>query len=92
MEQLGSGKLSSHRHESGSGIADECVEGKKGDLPMFILKVAYDGYNHQFRLIDRGLSHMFQDGEVYLLVVDFFPEPADGMDLIEFRDTDIGNA
>jgi hypothetical protein len=41
---------------------------------MFLVKVAYDGCKQQFRLVDHQLSNMFEDGEMYLLVVDFLPE------------------
>ena len=41
---------------------------------MFFIKVAYDACNQQFRLMDPELSHMFEDGDTYMLIVDFFPE------------------
>ncbi|HYR87365.1 MAG TPA: hypothetical protein VE422_24995 [Terriglobia bacterium] len=41
---------------------------------MFIIKVAYDASSQQFRLTDPQLAHMFADGDMYLLVVDFFPQ------------------
>jgi hypothetical protein len=40
---------------------------------MFIVKVAWDARNQQFRLLDPKLVNMFEDGDMYLLVVDFFP-------------------
>ena len=40
---------------------------------MFIVKVAWDARNQQFRLMDQKLSNMFEDGDMYLLVVDFLP-------------------
>lgn len=44
---------------------------------MFIVKVAWDANNQQFRLMDQKLAKMFEDGDLYLLVVDFFPQPSD---------------
>ncbi len=60
---------------------------------MFVVKVAYDAYNQQFRLIDQKLAHMFEDGDMYLLVVDFFPQEAevDGQ-LIDMNQADMGHA
>jgi len=44
---------------------------------MFIVKVAWDARNQQFRLMDQKLSNMFEDGDMYLLVVDFFPNESE---------------
>ena len=41
---------------------------------MFIVKVAWDAEHQQFRLMDQKLANMFEDGDMYLLVVDFFPQ------------------
>jgi len=60
---------------------------------MFMVKVAYDAYNQQFRLMDQKLGHMFEDGEMYLLVVDFFPQHTDiDSDYLDLRQADIGHA
>ena len=60
---------------------------------MFLVKVAYDAYNQQFRLIDQKLAHMFEDGEMYLLVVDFLPQHAEvGGEYFDLRQADIGHA
>jgi hypothetical protein len=40
---------------------------------MFIVKVAWDARNQQFRLMDSKLAQVFEDGDMYLLVVDFCP-------------------
>lgn len=40
---------------------------------MILVKVAYDAYNQQFRLVDQTHARIFDDGEVYLVAVDFFP-------------------
>ena len=60
---------------------------------MILVKVAYDAYNQQFRLIDQKLANMFQEGDMYLLVVDFFPQEAevDGQ-FIDMNQADIGHA
>jgi hypothetical protein len=44
---------------------------------MFIVKVAWDARNQQFRLMDQKLSNMFEDGDMYLLVVDFLPHESE---------------
>jgi hypothetical protein len=44
---------------------------------MFIVKVAWDAHNQQFRLMDHKLASMFEDGDMYLLVVDFLPQESD---------------
>jgi hypothetical protein len=61
---------------------------------MFIVKVAWDAQNQQFRLMDRKLSHMFEDGDMYLLVVDFFPREMDATEgqFIDLDQADIGHA
>jgi hypothetical protein len=37
---------------------------------MVLIKVQYDGYNRQFKLIDRELAHVLDDGETYMLIAD----------------------
>ena len=61
---------------------------------MFVVKVAYDAYNQQFRLLDQKLAHMFEDGDMYLLVVDFFPEAEAEIDgqFIDMNQADMGHA
>ena len=60
---------------------------------MFIVKVAWDAQNQQFRLMDRKFSHMFEEGDTYLLVVDFFPqETALDDQFIDLDQADIGHA
>lgn len=44
---------------------------------MFIVKVAWDARHQQFRLMDSKLAHVFEDGDMYLLVVDFCPPDID---------------
>lgn len=60
---------------------------------MFIVKVAWDARNQQFRLMDQKLASMFEDGDMYLLVVDFFPQESsvDG-DFIDLDQAEMGHA
>ena len=60
---------------------------------MFIVKVAWDSRNQQFRLMDQKLASMFEDGDMYLLVVDFFPQESsvDG-DFIDLDQAEMGHA
>jgi hypothetical protein len=60
---------------------------------MFIVKVAWDAQNQQFRLIDNKLAKMFEDGDMYLLVVDFFPQESalDGQ-FIDLDQAEMGHA
>jgi len=60
---------------------------------MFIVKVAWDARNQQFRLMDEKLAHMFEDGDMYLLVVDFFPQDTSTDDqFIDLDHADIAHA
>ena len=55
---------------------------------MFIVKVAWDARNKEFRLMDSKLTHMFEDGDMYLLVVDFCPPATDNDTDGQFIDLD----
>ena len=37
---------------------------------MVLIRVEYDAYNRQFKLLDRELAHALDDGETYVLVAD----------------------
>ena len=37
---------------------------------MVLIKVQYDGYNRQFKLLDRELVHALVDGEIYMVLAD----------------------
>jgi hypothetical protein len=37
---------------------------------MVLIKVQYDAYNRQFKLIDRELARTLEDGETYVLIAD----------------------
>ena len=60
---------------------------------MFIVKVSWDARNQQFRLMDPKLAHMFEEGDTYLLVVDFYPQDASVDEgFIDLDHADIGHA
>ena len=60
---------------------------------MFIVKVSWDAQNQQFRLMDQKLAYMFEDGDMYLLVVDFFPQASDGDgQFIDLDQAEMGHA
>ena len=37
---------------------------------MTLIKVQYDGYNRQFKLLDRDLVGQLEDGTTYLVIAD----------------------
>jgi len=37
---------------------------------MVFIKVQYDAYNRQFKVIDRELARILEDGETYMLIAD----------------------
>jgi len=37
---------------------------------MVLIRVQYDAYNRQFKLIDRELARTLEDGETYMLIAD----------------------
>jgi len=59
---------------------------------MFIVKVCWDAHNQQFRLIDQKLANMFDDGDVYLVVVDFFPQTQGEGQFIDLDQAEMGHA
>ena len=60
---------------------------------MVIVKVAWDARNQQFRLMDQKMSHLFEDGDMYLLVVDFLPQDSDADEqLIDLDQAEMGHA
>ena len=62
---------------------------------MFIVKVAWDARNQQFRLMDSKLAHMFEDGDMHLLVGDFCPPSLDADidgQFIDLDQAEIGHA
>ena len=63
------------------------------EAPMFIVKVAWDASNQHFRLMDQKLTNMFEDGDMYLLVVDSLPQASevDGQ-FIDLDQAEMGHA
>ncbi len=37
---------------------------------MVLIKVQYDAYNRQFKILDRELARTLEDGETYMLIAD----------------------
>ena len=37
---------------------------------MVLIKVQYDAYNRQFKVVDRELARILEDGETYMLIAD----------------------
>ena len=37
---------------------------------MVLMRVQYDAYNRQFKILDRELARTLQDGETYMLIAD----------------------
>jgi hypothetical protein len=37
---------------------------------MVLIKVQWDAYNRQFKLLDRELARTLEDGETYMLITD----------------------
>ena len=47
----------------------------------------------QFRLMDQKMAHLFEDGDMYLLVVDFLPQNPDSDDqFIDLDQAEMGHA
>jgi hypothetical protein len=63
------------------------------EATMFIVKVAWDARNQQFRLMDQKLAGIFEDGDMYLLVVDFLPQQSAGEgEFVDLDQADMGHA
>jgi hypothetical protein len=61
---------------------------------MVLIKVTYDAYNQEFRLIDAKLARLFEDGETYLLAMDLLPqqfEETEGQ-FLDFGHAEMGHA
>ena len=37
---------------------------------MVLIKVQYDAYNRQFKIVDRELARTLEDGETYMVIAD----------------------
>jgi hypothetical protein len=59
-----------------------------------VIKVTYDAYNQEFRLLDSRLARLFVDGETYVLTTDFVPQgPSDEEGhYIDLSQAEIGHA
>jgi hypothetical protein len=78
---------------SGCQIAHLLAREIKGEESMFIVKVTWDAHNQAFRLVDQKLTNMFEDGDMYLLVVDFSPQHSDTDEqFIDLDQAEIGHA
>jgi hypothetical protein len=54
------------------------------EVRMVLIRVQYDAYNRQFKLLDRQLVHLLEDGETYVLLADVSLEdlkPADDAEI-----------
>jgi hypothetical protein len=81
------------RYRSGEGIELRHYQSKGKEGKMFIVKVAWDAHHQQFRLQDPKLAHMFEDGDLYLLVVNFSPQDwAEDGQFIDLDQAEIGHA
>ena len=80
--------------EKGLEIAAVTPKGFKRRSAMLVVKVAWDARHQQFRPIDQKMSSIFEDGAMYLLVVDFLPQELDSDEgtLIDLENTSMGHA
>jgi hypothetical protein len=46
------------------------LDANRKDVLMVLIKVQYDAYNRQFKLLERELAHLLEDGEAYMLIAD----------------------
>ena len=61
---------------------------------MILIKVSYDAYNQEFRLVDPKCAKLFEDGETYVLAMEFLPNDLGiaGGPSIDRTTLDMGNA
>ena len=53
----------------------------QGGINMVLIRVEYDAYNRRFKLLDRQLARLLEDGEEYLLVADLAAQDLEPTDL-----------
>ena len=53
----------------------------QGVINMVLIRVEYDAYNRRFKLLDRQLARLLEDGEEYLLVADLAAQDLEPTDL-----------
>jgi len=51
---------------------------------MVLIKVQYDAYNRQFKLLDRELARVLEDGETYMLIGDVSIRDLESKQPVEF--------
>ncbi len=56
------------------------------------IRIQYDGYNRCFKLLDREMASLLEDGDVYVLVVVSDSEDDPGMNWIELGHTTLAHA
>jgi hypothetical protein len=79
----------------GRGVCPTLISkgGVKEEADMFIVKVSWDARNQHFRLADQKMAHVFEDGDMYLLVVDFLPQEPDADEqFIDLDQAEMGHA
>ena len=59
---------------------------------MIRIKVVWDAYNQDFRFVDQNSTARFDDGEVYLFTVDFFPPDLGDEAFTGLPPTEMGHA
>jgi hypothetical protein len=59
------------------------------EVRMVLIKVQYDAYNRQFKLLDRELAHLLEDGETYVLLADVSLEDLKPTGDAEIASTDL---
>ena len=52
---------------------------------MVLIKVKYDAYNRQFKLLDSNLAHVLDDGETYMLIADVSVDDLVPADAVKVR-------
>jgi hypothetical protein len=75
QEKVGSRR--DQRVRSPRSVNELLVTGNDMEVRMVLIKVQFDAYNRQFKLIDRDLVHALADGETYVLIADVSLEDLD---------------
>jgi hypothetical protein len=53
---------------------------------MVLIRVEYDAYNRRFKLIDRDLARLLEDGEQYLLIASIAASELESQDSPAFAE------
>jgi hypothetical protein len=51
---------------------------------MVLVRVEYDAYNRRFKLLDRDLAQLLEDGEQYLLIASLETKDVESGDPVTF--------